>query len=163
MRACRRSAFTGTENIIGQLINSVPMRVQITPNTPAVAWLEAIRAQWNSIRPYEHAPYTKITEWSELPKGTPLFETTALYDHATVETRLKSLGGKWAERDIEIFFRTDSPISLYAHGGERMLLSIYYERDRYRDATVQRMLQQLEAIFTAFANDISQPIDQISI
>jgi len=80
VRACRRSAFAGTENIIGQLLNSVPIRLKITPNTPAVDWLEALRLQWNSIRPYEHAPYVQIKTWSDIPKGVPLFETTALYD-----------------------------------------------------------------------------------
>ncbi|MCP5096607.1 MAG: AMP-binding protein, partial [Chloroflexi bacterium] len=163
VRACRRSAFVGTENIIGQLINSVPIRVNITSDTPTVMWLESLREQWNSIRPFEHIPYTQIKMWSDLPKGTPLFETTALYDHATVGTRLKALGGKWADRDIEIFFKTDSPISLYAHGGDRMLLSIYYDRAKYRDATVARMLNQLEQIFTAFATNVQQPINKIGI
>ncbi|MEM7114034.1 MAG: amino acid adenylation domain-containing protein, partial [Chloroflexota bacterium] len=163
IRACRRSAFAGTENMIGQLINSVPIRVQITPDTSVVEWLEALRQQWYSIRPHEHAPYINIKTWSDVAKGTPLFESIALYDHANVDARLKSLGGLWAHRDIDIFFKTDSPISLYAHGGERMLLSIYYERDQYRDASVTRMLQQLEQIFTAFANDPTQPIDKIGI
>ena len=94
VRACRRSAFAGTENIIGQLINSVPMRTKLTPNTSVADWLEALRQQWNSIRPYEHAPYIKIKSWSEVPKGTPLFETTALYDHANVDSRHEVVGGQ---------------------------------------------------------------------
>src|SRR6185295_19736097 len=42
-RACRRSGPEGTESMVGLLINTVPVRVDVFPERRLLAWLKELR------------------------------------------------------------------------------------------------------------------------
>ena len=45
-RACRRSAIEGAETMMGLFINTLPMRVRVSPEAALVPWLKELRAQF---------------------------------------------------------------------------------------------------------------------
>src|SRR5262249_355071 len=53
-RACRRSGVPGANDMIGILINTLPVRITIDPAAELTGWLRAIRGQSLSVRPHEH-------------------------------------------------------------------------------------------------------------
>ena len=59
-RACRRSGIPGANDIIGILINTLPVRVNVDPAAELTAWLNAIRGQSLATRPHEHTPLAKV-------------------------------------------------------------------------------------------------------
>ena len=48
--------------------------------------------------------------------GTPLFESIVAFDHATVDTAVRALGGNWARRRCEYIGKTRFPLSLSVYG-----------------------------------------------
>ena len=52
-RACRRTTLEGTESMIGLLINTLPVRVQVPAEAPLLPWLQDLRSQHIAIRDYE--------------------------------------------------------------------------------------------------------------
>ena len=65
-RACRRSALGGADDVVGLLINTLPIRVRIDPEAALVPWLRRLREQQVALRPYEHTPLVKVQAWSEV-------------------------------------------------------------------------------------------------
>ena len=63
-RGCRRSSVAGAERIIGPLLNTVPVRVTVSPDAMLLPWLQELRAQWVALRDHEHTPLGRIREWS---------------------------------------------------------------------------------------------------
>ena len=156
-RACRRSGVPGADDMIGILINTLPVRVNIDGAAELTGWLRAIRGQNLSMRPHEHAPLAKVQAWSDVERGRPLFESIVVYDHLTLDAQLKALGGEWQRRSFEYVGQTNFPLALIAYGGERLLLRIEYARDRFDDDVARRMLRYLEVLLVDIAERILGP------
>ena len=122
-RACRHSSIDGAESIVGLLINTVPMRVQLPPDLPVLQCLEKVRADWVAMRAYEHTPLRDIQAWSGFGPEKPLFENIlAIEDHIPGE-KLQSLGGDWQRREFQVFERSDFPLIGRAYAGSRLSLA----------------------------------------
>ena len=61
-----RHAIEEAQSMVGLFINTVPIRVQITPGTPLIDWLKVLRTQWIELRNYEHTPLIKVQQWSDV-------------------------------------------------------------------------------------------------
>src|SRR5262249_54081658 len=88
-RACRRSAFPDADGMVGLFINTLPMRVEVTPEKTLGDLLAEVRARQSEVRPHEHTPLVKVQGWSEVPRGRPLFETIVVYENRTLDATLR--------------------------------------------------------------------------
>ncbi|MCI0419495.1 MAG: amino acid adenylation domain-containing protein [Acidobacteria bacterium] len=145
-RACRKSTVADSESMIGLFINTVPVRIEIDAQDSVLDCVKALRAQWVSMREYEHTPLTKIHGWSSVPSGQPLFETIVVFENSHLEARLKELGNEWSNRSVHLYQQTHYPLTLEAYGDSSLLLRIDYSLDRFDDASVQRMLGYLKKL-----------------
>ena len=145
-RACRRSSVAGAEAMVGIFINTLPVRARVTPDRPLIAWLQELRASQIAVRPYEHTPLTKVQEWSDVPRGTPLFESLLMFDNASLDTTLRAAGGAWQRRDFRLLEETNYPLTLRAYGESALLLDLEYAPGRFDDAAIERMLGHLRTL-----------------
>ena len=156
-RACRGSGLDGVAGIVGPLINTLPIRVSVDPESELVTLLQRLRAQQVALRDYEHTPLVKVQGWSDLPRGMPLFETILVFDTHTLDTRLRALGGAWSGRRFLALGQTNYPLTVIAYGDRELLLQIEYSRQRFDDAVVARMLGHLQTLLEGIA---AQPAGQ---
>ena len=50
--------------------------------------IKALRADQVEVREYEHTPLSRVQSWSDVPPGTPLFNTLVVFDYATLNTAM---------------------------------------------------------------------------
>ncbi|MFT4115710.1 amino acid adenylation domain-containing protein [Bradyrhizobium sp.] len=153
-RACRRSGIPGADGIIGLLINTLPVRMDIDPAAELCTWLAAIRSQSVAMRPHEHTPLARVQGWSDVERGRPLFESIVVYEHLTLDAQLKALGAEWQSRFFRYVGQTNFPLALIAYGGERLLLRIEYACGRFDDGTARRMARYLETLLVDMAERV---------
>jgi amino acid adenylation domain-containing protein len=151
-RAGRMTGLADNENRVGLFINTLPMRVNVDDALDVVSWLRAVRAQQTGLRAFEHTPLVAVQSWSEVPRGTPLFESLVVYEHSTLDSQLRSLGGAWQNRHFEYFGQTNYPLTVVAYGDEAMLLRLEYSRRRFSDAAIERMLGHLVTLLADLAH-----------
>ncbi len=154
-RACRKSGVPGANDIVGILINTLPVRINVNGAADLGDWLRAIRDQSIATRAHEHTPLVRVQGWSDIERGRPLFETLVVYEHAPLDAQLKALGGAWQQRSFQYIGQTNFPLALIAYGGERLLLRIEYARDRFEDDVAQRVLRYLEELLTGIADRLA--------
>jgi amino acid adenylation domain-containing protein len=140
VRACRHASVPGAENLVGPLINTVPMRVALTPGRRVVEWLQTLRRQWVEMRPHEHVGLSAIQPLTDIPAGTPLFDTVTSYQEPSWDEALAALGGPWAGRRFEVHNQINHPLALDAAGGDCLQLRISYDQARFTPASIDRML-----------------------
>jgi amino acid adenylation domain-containing protein/non-ribosomal peptide synthase protein (TIGR01720 family) len=162
-RACRHSSFAGADSVVGLLINTLPMRVPVTPETRLIDWLHGLRAQQIALRAYEHTPLVKAQGWSEIPRGTNLFESIIVFENYLLDTRMKSLGGEWTNRHFEYIGQTNYPLTVVAYLDSVLQLRIEYDRRRFDDACVERMLAHLRTILEGMVCDPEQQLGELPI
>jgi amino acid adenylation domain-containing protein len=145
-RACRRSALEGAESMVGLFINTLPLRVRVSPDLSLLSWLKELRSQWIALRDYEHTPLMKVQKWSDIPPGRSLFESLVVFENYQLTSALQVQGGSWENRQFQLLEQTSFPLTVSGYGGLQLLLKIEYDRQRFEQATITRMLGHLQTL-----------------
>ncbi|HEY3582016.1 MAG TPA: condensation domain-containing protein, partial [Pyrinomonadaceae bacterium] len=82
----------GVEKMMGVFINTLPVRVRVPSNVSVLAWLRELQLAQLAMRQYEYSPLVQIQGWSDVPRGTPLFDTILDFENHTAGTSLEELG-----------------------------------------------------------------------
>ena len=91
-RSCRHSALNGnTDSLMGPIINTLPLRMQINPRQTVMAFLKDLRQKWVDMSPFENTPLAKIVDWSGSLRGQPLFDTICNFSNEDFTTQLQAL------------------------------------------------------------------------
>ncbi|HYM33231.1 MAG TPA: MupA/Atu3671 family FMN-dependent luciferase-like monooxygenase, partial [Candidatus Cybelea sp.] len=162
-RACRRNTVPGAENIVGTLINTVPIRIRLNHNMRLCDWLKDLRAARSALRAFEHTPLSEIQHWSELPAKTALFDSIIVFTPRLIGAALREQGGTWAERDIEFREQTNYPLTLFAYGEGGLLLRLAYDRAQIADATAARCVEQLGTLLRGMPENSDRLLSDISL
>src|SRR5262249_29904382 len=101
-RACRKSSGPVAANGIGLYINTIPVRLRLSGDSSVPDLLHDLRSQWIAFRPVEHAPLTFVKSHTSVPASQALFETLLVFESYRLEDAMRSLGGKWADRRVEL-------------------------------------------------------------
>ncbi|HEY4338383.1 MAG TPA: condensation domain-containing protein, partial [Steroidobacteraceae bacterium] len=150
-RAGRKAGGGDNESRVGLFINTLPVRVRVDGDLEMIPWLQQLRAQQTGLRAFEHTPLSVVQSWSEVPRGTPLFESLVVYEHSTLNSQLRSAGGTWLDRHFEYLGQTNFPLTLVAYGDDEMLLRLEYSRQRFADAAIERMMGHLTVLLAGLA------------
>ena len=145
-RACRRSAVDGAESMVGLFINTLPVRVRVPASELITSWLQRLRASQVAVREYEHTPLGMVQAWSDVPRGTSLFESIVVFENDQLSDALQSQGGEWKNRKFRLVEQTNYPLVLNAYGGQQLLLKLEYDAARFDPKAVERMLGHLTTL-----------------
>ena len=163
-RAARHGTVEGTADMVGCLINTIPLRVHVPAGARACDWLHEVRALSVEARPHEQASLSALRELAELPPGTPLFRTLIVFERYALDRRLRALGGPWRNRRISIRQYTDFPLTLAAQEDEGALrLGIEYERGRYAASDAARLVAHVRALLSAIARRPDAPLAELEM
>ncbi|MFP5287286.1 MAG: condensation domain-containing protein, partial [Thermoanaerobaculia bacterium] len=77
----RPAALPGVETMVGLFINTLPVRVGVNGAEPLAAWLRRLQERQLARQEFEHTPLAQIQRWSEVPAGSPLFETLYVFEN----------------------------------------------------------------------------------
>jgi amino acid adenylation domain-containing protein len=163
VRACRHGSVAGAEDIVGLMINTVPVRVPVPPTERVSAWLQRLRKQWIGLRTHEHVPLSAVRRWCALPAGAPLFETIVSYQEPGWDAVLRGLGGAWSDRVIEVHNHTNQPLALDAAGGVTLQLTLSYDQARFSPTTIERMLGHLATLLDGISAQPDQALAELPL
>jgi amino acid adenylation domain-containing protein len=154
----RSAMLPGVEIMLGLFINTIPVRVNVPPDATIAAWLESVQAEQIAAREFEHAPLVEVQGWSEVPRGTPLFETVLAMENypiaAPVENGLAS--------DIRHFQRTNYPLTVGVLPQAEMQVIFLYNH-RFDAETIVRMAGHFERLLEDIAADPQRRVSELSL
>ncbi|HTL67388.1 MAG TPA: amino acid adenylation domain-containing protein [Lacunisphaera sp.] len=163
VRTCRRGGVPDADRIVGLMINTVPLRVPVSPEDRIGPWLRALRAKWVAHRAHEHTPPGVIREASEVAPGNPLFDTVVSYQEPGWDADLRAQGGAWEHRVFEVHNQPGHPLAVDVAGGAALDLRITYDTSVYGAAAIDRMLGHLAALLTGLATHAPAPLRELPL
>ncbi len=139
----RPPQLPGVEQMVGLFINTLPVRVRLPPQLPVISWLQALQAEQLEARDFEYAPLLRIQRWSQVPAGTPLFESLVVFENYPLDQSLSHSVPGLEVRDVRALEIDHFPLTLTSSPGEQLPLLLSYDRTRFSDGDAQRLLTQL--------------------
>jgi len=137
------------DSMIGMLVNTLPLRVSVADLIPFWNWLRVLQRGQLDARDYEFTPLAQIHEWSGISRDTPLFETLVAFQNHP-GTRIASgpaaRSGLLSITDARWTGPTNYPLLLRVGDGVKIDFGLSYYRSRFADATVARMLEDVQTL-----------------
>ncbi len=163
VKSGRRSSLPGADRLVGVVMNTLPVVVDVDPAAEVLAWMAQLKEQWTALREHEHTPLVRIKEWSAIDGRRPLFETSLCTDALDLTAALRAQGGDWSGCTADAFGQPVVPVSLNAYGGSRLLLRINYHELRVSQKAVARMLGHLQTVLAAFVHGEAAVVGDLPI
>jgi natural product biosynthesis luciferase-like monooxygenase protein/amino acid adenylation domain-containing protein len=161
--AARGTAPTSSREVVGLVMNTLPVRAHVELHKPLLELLRQVRAFHQALRPYQHTSVLNVQAWSGLPPGTPLYESLVNFDSADLDARLQALGPQWSERSFRVREQTGIPLTLYAYAGSRLVLRLSYARARFADNGMSGLLTQLVTALSAMPDHATRPLRELPL
>jgi amino acid adenylation domain-containing protein len=159
-RACRHGV-DGAQDMIGLLINTVPMTIAADGEETVGGLLRRLRQEQFELREHETTPLPVIMECAP-PGVTELFETIVVFDDASLDARMSEAFPTTAERRrFHYDGQTNFPLTLLAYGDDSMLVRLEGAVDRYDRPTLVRLLDQLVNLLDGFVADPSRLAEDV--
>jgi amino acid adenylation domain-containing protein len=153
--------LTGIESMVGLFINTLPVRVRINPDQLLVPWLKDLQAGQFEARVFEHTPLVDVQGWSEVPRGTPMFETIIGFENYPVLSG--SQGHDSAVKLGSVFERTNYPLSLIVSPGAELNIVLLYVTSRFDRDSIRRMLGHFQTLLEGVARDPDRRVFDLSL
>ncbi|MER5733148.1 amino acid adenylation domain-containing protein, partial [Streptomyces sp. NPDC002138] len=157
----RPADLAGVDSMVGMLINTLPVRVEVDADAPVGEWLARVQQAQVEARQFEYVPLPQIQGWSGTPRGTNLFESLVAFENFPMDgggngdtegdggVRLHSLEGA----DV-----TNFPLNLVAYAGEQLAYALAYDPELFDADTVARLAAHLEALLTGMVAEPGQAV-----
>ncbi|HYX15543.1 MAG TPA: amino acid adenylation domain-containing protein [Nostoc sp.] len=160
----RPPTLAKVESMVGLLINTLPIRVQVSPEEFLLPWLQKIKEQLVEAREYEYTPLVKIQGCSEVPKDLSLFESIVVFENYPIDVSLRQSDLNFEIKDFHSFEKTSYPITLTVIPGEELLLKITCDdSDRFDTDTITRMLGHLQTLLEGMVTKTEQRLCELSL
>ncbi|MGH8612423.1 MAG: amino acid adenylation domain-containing protein [Gammaproteobacteria bacterium] len=161
--AGRPAELVGVESMVGLFINTLPLRVTLPPRAGVVDWLQGLMRQNAELRQYEYSSLVDVHGCSEMARTQPLFESIVVFENYPVERALQGLGEDFEIRELVFNEQTHYPLTLVGLPGEWLELRLAYDRRRFDERAIRRLLGHLKQLLTGLVNHPTACLSELSI
>ena len=148
----RPAELPGVESMLGLFINTLPVRVRVRPEQLAEEYLRTLQHQQVEARQYEYSPLVEVQGWSEVPRGTPLFESLFVFENYPVDRSMREQESSDLHIDaVRKHDWTHYVLTLEASAGASLRLRFRYDTRRFESTAIRRLGRHLRQLLEALA------------
>ncbi|HZF07300.1 MAG TPA: amino acid adenylation domain-containing protein [Thermoanaerobaculia bacterium] len=160
----RPPELEGAESMVGLFVNTLPLRVAIVPGEQLSTWLRRLQDSNAELRQYEHTSLADVQEWSEVPRGLPLFETILAFENYPVDRSLRAAGTGLSIPEVTfVWERTNYALTVQIMPAVDIVIRILFDRRRFSSTTVMRMLEHCGRALATMSEDVDRPLRGVGL
>ncbi|HEX8282851.1 MAG TPA: amino acid adenylation domain-containing protein [Pyrinomonadaceae bacterium] len=161
--AGRPAEIEGIETMVGMFINALPVRVGVTAGERLLPWLKRLQEHQIESRQYEHSPLVQVQQCSDVPQGTPLFDSLLGYQNYPVDATLRDGRASVRIEDVHTIQTANYPVIVTITPVPELMTLIKYDCSRFDVGTVRRMLGHFQTLLEAFAADPERRLEDYDV
>ncbi|SES27105.1 nonribosomal peptide synthetase protein BlmV [Lentzea xinjiangensis] len=156
----RPPTLPGATELIGLLINTVPLRVRSAVDGTALPWLRELQDRLAEMREHGYVPLSGITRAVGLHHRDTLFDTIVVVENFPA-TVTEETSGPLAISDVRTVVDEGYPLVLEVVPGAELLVRARHDPTRLDAAEVAGLLDALVACLVALTAEPEQPPSQL--
>jgi amino acid adenylation domain-containing protein/FkbH-like protein/non-ribosomal peptide synthase protein (TIGR01720 family) len=142
----RPTDLPGAESIVGPFTNNPPVRVEVNENETGSEFFRKLHGRLLELNAFQFTPLMEIQRNSEVPWRYRLFDSLIVFQNYVIDDSARRLGEKVQIQDFVGPVHTNYPVLLLAEPGERLRLTLIYDRKSIAAATIERWKRDLEIL-----------------
>jgi hypothetical protein len=144
--AGRSVDLLGSDSMVGTLVNSLPVWVEIDRHLPLLPWLKQFQKQLVEMRQYEYSPLVEIQGCTEIPRDVSFFESLVVFEKVPLLSSFKVSQGELEIEMTNLWYKTNYPLNLVVYPFEKLILEIAYHCHLFDASTIIGILQHLDIL-----------------
>jgi hypothetical protein len=158
----RSAALPGIETMVGLFINTLPVRVHVSPSHSVVRWLTELQEQQVTQREYEYTPLFEIQKWSEVLSGASLFNTLLVFENIPLESG-ENLMAEAAGPNVQRVTGsqggvTNYPLTVVVVPERTLQVRFTYDTEHYTAEAIARMAGHFEQVLAGMIGGTQQQL-----
>src|SRR6266436_4057799 len=139
--AGRPSEIAGIESMVGLFINTLPLRMKLSPSQPLLELLKQVQDSQSKLIAHQHLGLAEI---QQLAGAGALFDSLVVFENYPVDRRsLSGAAGGVRLASVNGHDATHYPLSLMVAPSERLQLRLDYRPDLFDRASVEALAGRL--------------------
>ncbi|WP_435021132.1 amino acid adenylation domain-containing protein [Tundrisphaera sp. TA3] len=159
----RPADLAGVERMVGVMVNTLPLRVAVDEEAEILPWLAGVQATLADLRRFEHTPLVRARQWSELPAGTPLFESILVVQNTPSEAELADRAGRLGVEAARVHEQSSYPLTVSVEPGERLRVWAGFDPRRHDGAAVDALLGHFLALIEGIASGTGRRLADLAL
>lgn len=155
----RPATLSGVESMVGLFINALPVRVSVSREAQLVTWLKELQVEQFEARKYEFCNQVQVQGWSEVPRGTLLFENVLIFENFPMDNSFRTLDDQQGRH----FEKTNLPLTVMVAPGNEILIKAQFNCRDFCLPEIERILSQLLAAFHSIATKPDQKVGAVNL
>ena len=140
----RSADIPGIETMLGLFINTLPLRVAVSPDAVVQSWLRGLLQQNAELRQYEQTSLAQIQNWAQMPRGSRLFDSVLVFDNHPTDRTLNDRGAEFTAHDVQLEGQTNYPLTVNVIPGDSLCFLLSYQRNQFSQEQVMRLAEHLD-------------------
>ena len=155
----------GADTVVGLLIGSLPVRVQLPSRVPLLDWLGTLQADQVQARQFEYSSVQNIQAWVGIDrsKGQTLFDTILSFNNYAIGQVLEEQAGELEITDVKHREGSHFPLTLLIDPGEEFRIRIKFDSVRFDEALIRRICGHLQHLLNEMAADPGRPLAEFTL
>lgn len=154
----RESGETQFTDMVGLLINTVPVRAHVPLDATLGTWLKALQGQALEREPHAGMPLAKIQACSDFSGGKELFDTLLVVENYPLHAESLHRGLGFEVTEVHAAAYTHYGLTVVARAHDGLQFQIAYDSGKFRKESVTRLLGHLETLLAAMPQALETPL-----
>ncbi|MEJ8654156.1 non-ribosomal peptide synthase/polyketide synthase [Streptomyces sp. MS1.AVA.3] len=146
----RPADLPGADSITGLFINTLPVRCDVDGGAAPADWLRGLQSAQANARGFDHVPLSDLRNWSQLPAGSPLFESLVVFENYPINDTAATAHGL-SVRDLHALEATNYPLTVVVSPDTRLSVELGYDPRYFEESTAELLAAQLVHTLGALA------------
>ncbi len=152
--------LAGVQDMVGIFINSLPMRLGVSPHVTLEQWLQEVQGVQVGARAYEHYPLPLVQAGAEVASDQPLFETLLIFENFPRTSDWRSKKGIKIRQERYVGW-TNYPFAIEAMPEETLYFQVKYDKGFFSCAKVSEVLEDFRSILNAIAMGAARTLGEL--
>ena len=152
--------MAGAESMVGLLINTVPVRANITAATTTADLLDQLQGAHNDTLEHQHLALSEI---HRITGHDQLFDTLFVYENYPIDTAALSGDHGLAITEFTSREYNHYPLTVQALPGDELGLRVEYDTDVFDAASIEALIERLQRVLVAMTADPARRLSSIDL
>jgi amino acid adenylation domain-containing protein/non-ribosomal peptide synthase protein (TIGR01720 family) len=159
----RPHVLKGVESMIGLFINTLPVPIKVDPQKRLLKWLMEIQNFQAEMSRFEYSPLQHVQRWSQIPRGTPLFESILVFENYPISKEKTGISRQLQVDGAHFVERSNYPITVIVDPGECLSVMVGYDSNRFEREVIERMLGHIQRVIESIPEYAIRPLTDIPL
>ncbi|BBX69275.1 hypothetical protein MPSYJ_27360 [Mycolicibacterium psychrotolerans] len=156
----RPTDVAGAESIVGLLINTVPVRATIAPETTTAALLDQLHDRHNRTLEHQHLALSEI---HRVTGHGQLFDTLFVFENYPIDTDALTGVGGLAITDFTSHESNHYPLTMQAVPGAELSLRVEFDTDIFDADSIDVLIDRYRRVLAATAADPGRRLSSMDV